>query len=86
MQESTITSKGQTTIPKKVREALALKPGDRLRYVIRGGDVSLAKGRKVSTLSGILKRKGPPVSLEKMEQAIGDARDARMDQLKNDRT
>ena len=34
--ESTITSKGRTTIPKSVREAMGVKPGDRVRYAILG--------------------------------------------------
>ena len=34
MVESTITSRGQTTLPKSVREALGVKPGDRVRYVV----------------------------------------------------
>ncbi len=33
---SVITSKGQTTIPKIVREALRLRPKDKLLYVIEG--------------------------------------------------
>ncbi len=34
MIESTLTSKGQTTVPKAVRTALRVGPGDRIRYVI----------------------------------------------------
>ncbi|MGF1626763.1 MAG: AbrB/MazE/SpoVT family DNA-binding domain-containing protein, partial [Alphaproteobacteria bacterium] len=30
--ESAITSKGQATIPKRVRDRLGLKPGDRVRF------------------------------------------------------
>ena len=36
MLESRITSKGRTTIPKSVREALGVKPGDRIRYFVHG--------------------------------------------------
>lgn len=32
MIESAITSRGRTTLPKAVREALSLQPGDRVRY------------------------------------------------------
>lgn len=70
MQESTITVKGQTTLPKKVREALDLSPGDRVRYVIAGGEVRIAKSRKASTLSGILRQDKPAVSLEEMDEAV----------------
>ena len=34
MLESTISSKGQTTLPKAVRVSLAVKAGDKARYVI----------------------------------------------------
>jgi AbrB family looped-hinge helix DNA binding protein len=33
MSVATITSKGQTTIPKDVRDRLNLKPGDRLDFI-----------------------------------------------------
>ena len=38
-----ITSKGQTTLPKEVREALGVKPGDMLVYRISKGKVTLAR-------------------------------------------
>jgi len=37
MPTSTITSKGQTTVPKEVREALDLEPGDKLTWEVSGG-------------------------------------------------
>ncbi len=38
---SILTSKGQTTIPKEIRQFLGLKPKDRLLYLIEGGKVIL---------------------------------------------
>jgi len=38
-----ITSKAQTTLPKEVREALGVKPGDMLVYRISKGKVTLAR-------------------------------------------
>lgn len=71
MTTSTLTSKGQTTLPKAVREALALKPGDRVRYVIADNDVRILKARPLATLYGLLARPGQdPVSLETMDDAI----------------
>ncbi len=32
--ESTLTSKGQTTIPKDIRDSLGLKPGDRITFTM----------------------------------------------------
>ena len=37
---STITSKGQTTIPRGIRTALGIRPGDRLDYAIEGDRVT----------------------------------------------
>jgi AbrB family looped-hinge helix DNA binding protein len=52
MSESTISSKGQVTIPKAIRDRMRLKAGDRLRFVVDAdGSVRLASaGRDVSTL------------------------------------
>ena len=73
MVESAITAKGQTTLPKPVRRALGVGPGDRVRYVIfDNNEVRLLPVRPVSRLFGVLKYDGPPVSLEDMEQAIAD--------------
>jgi len=71
MQESTVTIKGQTTLPRDVRHALGLASGDKVRYVILDGEVRLLKSRPVNDLAGILARPGrKPVSLEEMEDAI----------------
>jgi len=71
MMESTVTARGQTTLPKDVREALELQAGDRLRYLLLDGEVRLIKVRPVMTLEGVLKRPGrKPVALERMEEAI----------------
>jgi len=55
MQESTITTKGQTTLPKDVRQALDLKPGDKLRYLILDdGEVRIIRARSARDLAGAL--------------------------------
>lgn len=74
MSESTITVKGQTTLPKSVRQALELGPGDRLRYIILDdGQVRLMRTRAVAGLAGFLRREGQgAVSLEDMDRAIAD--------------
>lgn len=75
MPQSTVTAKGQTTLPRPVRAALGLAPGDRVRYMILdGGEVRLLKERPVTELAGLLGRPGqPPVSLEAMEEAVAAA-------------
>ncbi|HYK01550.1 MAG TPA: type II toxin-antitoxin system PrlF family antitoxin [Thermoanaerobaculia bacterium] len=45
MPHSTLTTEGQTTVPKEVRDALALEPGDKLSWEIRGGRVAVTTGR-----------------------------------------
>ena len=70
MIESAITSKGQTTLPKAVREALAVQPGDRVRYIVHGDEVRIRKVKPIGRLFGALKYDGPPVSLQDMERAI----------------
>ena len=72
MIESTITSKGQTTLPKDVREHLGLAPGDRVRYLIVGDEVRLVRPRKVMSLCGALPHDGPPVTLAEMDRAVRD--------------
>lgn len=73
MAVATLTSKGQTTIPKEIRERLGLQPGDKLDFVVEGdGRVVLRPAtRDVRELRGLLRKKGrAPVSLEEMDLAI----------------
>lgn len=72
MQESTVTIKGQTTLPKDVRVALQLTPGDRVRYMILdGGEVRIVRSVAVAGLAGLLKgRTSRVASLEDMDEAV----------------
>lgn len=73
MATATLTSKGQVTIPVKVRAALGLDAGDRVEFVEVGkGEFNIvAATRSVRELSGMLYRKGrKPVSIEEMNAAI----------------
>ena len=72
MVESAITSKGQTTLPKSVREALGVVPGDRVRYVILDNEVRMMPMRPLARLFGAFKHDGPPVTLQDMERAIAE--------------
>ena len=72
MIESGITSKGQTTLPKAVREALSVQPGDRIRYIIQDGEVRIMPVRPIGRLFGMLKHDGPAVTLEDMDGAASD--------------
>ena len=72
MLESSITKKGQTTLPKAVRNALGLQAGDRVRYILSDSHVRLLPVRPIGRLFGILPYEGSTVTLEEMEQAIAD--------------
>ncbi|MFT4148590.1 MAG: type II toxin-antitoxin system PrlF family antitoxin [Paracoccaceae bacterium] len=53
MQESTVTVKGQTTLPRKVRIALGLIPGDRVGYLLLdGGEVRIV--RRPASMTGTM--------------------------------
>ena len=72
MSTSTVTSKGQTTIPKDVRKRLNLHPGDRLEFVIDedGRVLVLPASVDAAELAGMLKRPTKPVTIAEMNQAV----------------
>lgn len=75
MAVATLTSKGQTTIPKEIRDLLRLAPGDKLDFIVDSdGRVVLRPATlDVRDLRGLLRRKGGKrVSLEEMERAIAE--------------
>lgn len=68
---SAITTKGQATIPKPIREHLKLRPGDKVKFFIHpNGSVVMLPIRRLTDLEGSLKYEGPPVSIEEMDRAI----------------
>ena len=73
MPRSTVTSKGQVTIPKEVRDQMGLKPGDRIDFVKdKAGRFSLkAINTDFRSLRGIIKSPlGRPITLKEMDEAI----------------
>ena len=72
MTTATITSKGQITIPIKVRQALAVEAGDRVEFVqVEPGQfLFLAANRSVTELKGLFGKPRRPVSIEAMNRAI----------------
>ena len=75
MAESTISSKGQITIPVEVRRKLGLATGSRIRFVPTdsGSYEIVAIQRSITALKGIVPAPASPVSLEDMEAAIAEA-------------
>jgi AbrB family looped-hinge helix DNA binding protein len=73
MPTATLTSKGQLTLPRQVREHLKVGTGDTVDFVIGDdGDVRVRAGDvDVADLKGLLKQPGRrPVTLEDMDIAI----------------
>jgi antitoxin PrlF len=73
MASSTLTSKGQITIPLQVRKALGVGSGDRLEFVEidHGKFAIVAARRSVRELEGMFQNKRrKPVSIEEMNAAI----------------
>jgi antitoxin PrlF len=65
--DSTLTSKGQTTIPKPIRDSLRMKAGDKMSFTLMPDGVVImrVKNRQVSDLAGLLYKKGrKPVPIE----------------------
>lgn len=75
MSTATLTSKGQTTIPKEIRDRLHLKPGDRLEFVLQpdGKVLMIPATVDVRDLKGILPRPKRKLSLGEMDRTIRDA-------------
>ena len=56
MLQSKVFANGYTTLPKTVRDALGVKAGDTVRYVISEQGVQVLRMRSVHELAGMLAR------------------------------
>jgi antitoxin PrlF len=75
MPAATMTTKGQVTIPKAVREHLGVDAGDRLDFVIQddGTVVVTPVTRHVRELAGLLYRPGRrPISVREIDEGIAE--------------
>lgn len=72
MATATMSVKGQTTIPRSIREHLGVKPGDRVDFIVQhdGSVLLLPATIHVAELRGILPKPPRAVSLEAMDDAI----------------
>jgi AbrB family looped-hinge helix DNA binding protein len=73
MPASTLTSKGQITIPREVRERLHLKAGSRVDFIVEpSGQVVLKSlDRNFRSIRGIVSsRRKRPISIKEMNEAI----------------
>jgi len=70
--EAKVTSQGQVTVPKEIRERLKLRPGSKVKFAIEkaGRVVMSAKQSSILDLVGILPKPKRTVTLEEMDEAI----------------
>ncbi|MDX1637143.1 MAG: AbrB/MazE/SpoVT family DNA-binding domain-containing protein [Balneolaceae bacterium] len=76
MEQAKVTSKGQITIPKKIREKLDIHPGDKIIFKEnKNGELVIESGKKpIQRLAGVLHRPGQKkVTIEEMNEAIKEA-------------
>jgi len=69
--EATLTSKGQTTIPKEIRDSLGMKSGDRMTFTLMPDAtiVMRVKSGSLTELAGKLHKKGrKPVPVEQLSR------------------
>ncbi len=58
--DATLTSKGQTTIPKEIRDTLGMKAGDRMTFTLLPDATVImrVKSKSITDLAGALHKKG----------------------------
>jgi len=71
---ATLTSKGQVTIPKAVRNRLHLKAGDKIEFVFHENSVEMIPvSGSVRDLKGMVPKPKKTVSLDAMDRAIRES-------------
>jgi len=71
---SKVTSKGQTTIPGKIRKALRIKPGDKLEYLVEGDHATIRVHLGARSLRGVLaSKKGKGMSFAQIREGTAKA-------------
>jgi antitoxin PrlF len=74
MTHSTVTSKGQTTIPGEIRAALKIKPGDKLEYAVDGDHATFRVHPGTRSIKGVLaSKKGKGMSFAQVREAASKA-------------
>ena len=69
--DATLTSKGQTTIPKEIRDGLQIKEGDRMTFTLlpNGTVLMRVKNKSASSVGGSLQTKGrKALSIDKLSR------------------
>lgn len=74
MATATITSKGQVTIPKKIRDKLGLKPGDKVDFEVEKGDLKVSRKKySIEETFGMLYRENQTsYTVEEMDEKLAE--------------
>jgi AbrB family looped-hinge helix DNA binding protein len=75
--QAKVTSKGQVTLPKQIRESLSIRAGDRLEFSLEPSNrISVRKKRKPGSSAGcakhLIKAGQKPLTTDQMDDAIRD--------------
>jgi antitoxin PrlF len=75
-QKAKVTSKGQVTIPKAIRQAMGIRVGDSLLFEVEDGDVRLHVERKPVSFADYAGawREGKGMSIEEVNAYVRDLR------------
>ena len=72
--QATITTKGQVTLPKPIRDKLHLKPGDKIDFTLENDGLRVTPvTAPVTQLKGMVPKPAVPISLQEMDEAIARA-------------
>lgn len=84
---SKLSSRGQTTIPKPIREELGLREGDRLEFSVEDDQVVIQRASEdISILYGFLESPDQrPVTVEEMSDAVKEAASESVDRTRSSR-
>ncbi len=79
MSASTVTRKGQITIPKTIRDRLGVREGEKVLFVMRGDEVVLKVLRgTILDLKGSVKASAHPEDFENIRRAVKQAASAKV--------
>ena len=77
LQHSTITSKGQVTIPSYIRDRLSLTSGSKLEFIIQDESFLVVPiNRSITNLKGILQKPNVSLTTQEMKEIIRSAYDS----------
>lgn len=73
---TTVTTKGQVTIPKEIREQIGIGPSDRVSFRVEDGVIQIVKRRSVRDVAGKVK---PLRNIDDFEKVFREAKQEHFD-------